>query len=174
MNTLVLKQLLRLCQSMRDIEGAYFDTVVIKESSGEVLEVTRQTKAYGEGVRSESGGKGHSLAPPHIWAWGGLVNAMVKRGPEIGKHNHDTLKAHLEELNVMSLLEKTEVVRFCRVSKMFDPNLRRLTLSIPKPGLRAAMLSGLEQTRAERTMGRAPAGAMEREMQAYVDGLAEE
>ena len=96
---------------------------------------------------------------------------MVKRGPEIGKHNHDTLKAHLEELSVMSILEKTEVVRFCRISKMFDPNLRRLTLSIPKPGLRAAMLSGLEQTGAERKMGRAPAGAMEREMQAYVDGL---
>ena len=169
---LMIKQVLRLTQQMRDVEGALYDTVMIKSSAAEALEISRQTKACGDGVRAA--GRSHQLGPPHIWAWGGLVSALCRRGVEVGGRNLEVLKAHLEELGTMSVQEKCETVRFCKLTKVFDANLRRITMAIPKAGLRTAVLGGLEQAGAERKLGRAPAGAMERELQAWIDGLADD
>ena len=61
----MLKQLLKVSQQVRDIEGTVFDTLIIEAASGEAMDMQRQTKLYGDGVRAA--GSNHDLGPPHVW-----------------------------------------------------------------------------------------------------------
>ena len=169
---LMIKQMLRLSQQVRGIEGVIFDTVILKANSAEVAGIQEQTKAYGDGVKAK--GKKHELGPPHPWAWGGLVVALQKRGVAVGQKNQDTIAAHLQELGEMTTEEKCEAVRFCRITKMFDQQLRRLTISITDKNLRQAVLQALIQTGGERKLGQGPATNMERELQEFIEGMSEQ
>lgn len=167
----MVKQLLKLAQSQRDLEGATFDTVVTKSSAAEVVSMQTQTKAYGDGVKEQ--GKNHNLGPPHIYAWMGLVEALVKRGVALGQLNFDTLKEHQAKMKDMSIEETCDLVRFCRCHRMFNQEQRRITLAISDASLRTVVLAALVQTGAERKLGRGPAGNMERELQMYIEGMEE-
>ena len=168
---LMIKATLKLMQQVRDVEGALFDTLIVKASSGEVSEMTRQTKLYGDGVKEA--GRNHTLGPPHIWAWGGLVTALSKRGEAIGAKNQEEIKSHLEQLEAAEVNDKCEWIRFCRCSRMYNPELRRITLAIGDLRLRQTILKALEQTGAEKKQGRGPASNMERELQQYIEAMTE-
>ena len=169
--SVMVKQLLKLSQSQRDLEGAMFDTVLVKNSTAEAMEMQSQTKAYGDGVRGH--GATHTLGPPHIWAWGGLMQALTRRGPSIGAVTLQTLTDHNTWLASATTEEKADLIRFCRCHRMFNPEMRRITFSLHDQALRTAVMSALVQAGCERKLGRAPAANMERELQSYVEALME-
>ena len=169
----MIKQMLKLSQVMRDMEGTVFDTVIIKGNSAEAIGMQQQTKAYGDGVKAA--GKAYQLGPPHIYAWGGLVAALVRKGPAIGQKNLDTLTVHLTSLEEANIEEKCEMVRFCRINKMYKEDLRRIAIAIqPSAGqLRTVLLAALGQAGGERKMGKGPPTNMERELQNWIEGMDE-
>ena len=150
----MIKQLLKVSQQTRDMEGAMFDTVLVKNSTAEAMEMQSQTKAYGGGVRGH--GANHTLGPPHIWAWGGFVQALTRICPGIGAKNLQILTEHNTGLGGATIEEKSDLVRFCRCARMFNPELRRITFFIRDEALRAAVVAALVQAGCERKLGRAP------------------
>ena len=62
-------------------------------------------------------------------------------------------------------------VRFCRLDKTYKADIKRITLNIVSPEKRFLVLEALSQTESERKCGRAPPTAVERELQAFLEGL---
>ena len=58
--------------------GALFDTIIMATEHDFVKSMREQTRLYNESV--QTAGKGHKLGPPQIWAWGGLIAGLQKRG----------------------------------------------------------------------------------------------
>ena len=167
---LMLKQVLKLSQSNRDICAVVFDTFIVKSSLGLVESIQKQTKSYAQQVKKI--GKKHQLGSPHVWAYGGLVSGLLeKHTGEIGAKNKGVLEGHKEGLEMLQPDEKHEVVQACRLDKTFQQDLRRITICIRTVEVRNAVINSIEQLGGERKSGRAPRGNMEREIQQWVDGM---
>ena len=69
-----------------------------------------------------------------------------------------TYWARLEPLLPTQICDE---VRFCRLDKTFQTDVKRVTLNIVSPEKRLLVLKALGQTEAERKYGRAPPTAME-------------
>ena len=97
MGIIIIKQcLLRTEQETRSLCGAIFDTVIMATEHDVVNSMREQTRRYNEGVQAT--GKGHTLGPPRIWAWGGLI-AGQKQGAAVGAANAATLTGYLQQLD---------------------------------------------------------------------------
>ena len=73
---IIIKQCLRTEQDTRSLCGAIFDTVIMATEHEVVKSMRAQTRLYNEGV--QAAGKGHTLGPPQIWAWRGLIAGLQK------------------------------------------------------------------------------------------------
>ena len=62
-------------------------------------------------------------------------------------------------------------IRYCRIEKMYSAEHKRLVLSVEATGIRAPLKAALLQTGAVAKHGRAPAGAMEFDMQEWLEEL---
>ena len=58
-------------------------------------------RRYNEGV--QAAGKGHTLGPPQIWAWGGLIAGLQKQEAAVGAGNAAILTGCLKQLDGMSM-----------------------------------------------------------------------
>ena len=74
---LIMKMLLQGAQRGRDTDSVVFDFMVGPSDSAEVTSMTEQNTNYQD---STKGKKGHSLGPPQIWTFGGLLSELVKKG----------------------------------------------------------------------------------------------
>ena len=77
----------------------------------------------------------------------------------------------METLREMPIAERCEVVRYCRVDKMYNQDKKRLTLCIERTPVRLQMLQALELAGAEKKQGRAPKNHMVNELQDWLEAL---
>ena len=129
-----------------------------------------QGQAYQREVKKA--GRGHQLGPPHPWMWGGLVSALHAKGEAVGSRNAGVLKDHNDVLEGMTMVEKLELVRICRLDKTYQEGFKRVSITLyGNEALRLAIIGALEQSGATRKQGKAPASFMERGIQMWLEAL---
>ena len=163
--TLMMKMLLSLAQSRRNIEGVLFDVLIVPQDLPEVLKMTEQGSLYNQEVQKR--GKGHGLGAPHLWIFGALLESLLLRKESIGAHNFAELQKFKQKLTTLEYAQKMDIIKFTKVDKCYDQGKRRITLCIAEA--RPELLSALQQIGAELKSGRAPASHMERELQEWLD-----
>ena len=170
LKVLMIKQILRSEQRGRDLEGALFDTCIGPAEDAMVEKMTSQNQLYAKATKEA---KGHGLGPPHVWTFGGLLGGLIEKGDAVGGQNLAVLKRYYGEYDGLSTEEKCDMVRFCRLTKVFNKTQKRITICIRErhSDLRVAMLAALTQTDWSRKHGRAPPSHMERELQAWLEVL---
>ena len=166
---IIIKQCLRTEQDTRSLCGALFDTIIMATEHDVVKSMREQTRLYNESV--QTAGKGHPLGPPQIWAWGGLIAGLQKKGTAVGAANPVTLTSYLRQLDGMSMDAKCDHARFCRVDRTYQSEQARITLSVDRSGVRDSVVSALQQLGAARKYGRAPPTQLARELQQWLDTL---
>ena len=62
-----------------------------------VKSMRSQTRLYNEGV--QAAGKGHTLGPPQISAWVGLISGLQRQGAAVGAANAVALTGYLKQLD---------------------------------------------------------------------------
>ena len=167
---LIMKMLMQSAQRGRDADSVVFDFLLGPGDSKEVLAMTEQNTLYQENTK---GKKGHDLGPPHIWTFGGLLSELVKKGPGVGLRTAGQLTECMDKYEAMGWEEKCDFVKFCRVSKVYKEDQRRLVISFGQEGgpARGPILQALQETGWVRKHGRAPPGYMEREVQEWLELL---
>ena len=179
LQTLLVKAVLRLSQAERDTASIIFGTFLGDTESPVVTAAETQSKLYSAQVK---GTPGHKLGPPHIYVFGGVLSALVEMGLAAGGANTaETLKEAQQSYEAMTIDERCQVVQFCRLSKTYVKERRRLTWSLgaletPEGQtqshlLRVALARALVETKWERRFGRAPPSHLERELQGFLDSL---
>ena len=103
----------------------------------------------------------------------GLVQALLGRGDSVGAETAKAIKAHHEEVNPSSPEHLGELVRFCRLDKMYKEDQRRITFSVANPAIRTHILKALSETGAQKKLGRAPPSRLEWELQPWLEALLE-
>ena len=164
---IIIKQCLRTEQDTWSLCGALFDTSIMATEHDVVKSMREQTRLYNESV--QTAGKGHTLGPPQIWAWGGLIAGLQKQGTAMGAANAVTLTGYLRQLDGMSMDAKCDHARFCRVDRTYQSEQARVTLSVDRSGVRDSVVSALQQLGAARKYGRAPPTQLARELQQWLD-----
>ncbi|CAK0858501.1 unnamed protein product [Prorocentrum cordatum] len=165
--TLIVKQLLRCAQQNRDMSSAIFDTWVFKSESPLILRIQEQTAARGKVTKEK--GKDHDLGPPQIYAMGGLLAAVKELQLEDPPKTQVTKM--FADYDNYDNEQKSELVLFCDVDRMYEKEKKRLTLAVREPQFRGHLMQASKTTSAKRKYGRAPAKHMERELQEWVGQL---
>ena len=166
---LLMKMMLQAHQSRRSLEGILLDTFILPADSQEVTSISEQTLAYDKKVKAA--GRGHSLGSPHLYAWMGLISSLVKRGEKIGSATAERIAGYKAKMEEQSLEELADEVRLCKVDKVYSENMKRLTMSVERSGIRLDVIKALTELKAVRKQGRAPAGHMERELQQWLEAF---
>ena len=166
---IIIKQCLRTEQDTRSLSGAHFDTIIMATEHDVVKSMREQTRLYKEIV--QTAGRGHTLGPPQIWAWGGLIAGLQKQGAAVGAANAVTLTRYLRQLDGMSMDAKCDHARFCRVNRTYQSEQARITLSVDRSGVQDSVVNALQQLGAARKYGRAPSTQLARELQQRLDTL---
>lgn len=160
---LLTKGVLRCLQDSRTTSGVLFDVLVLAASSPIIDLMQQQGQLYNETVQLD---KNHKQGPPHIWVMGGLIQGLLQQGQAVGARTAEVLKEFSEDYTVWTIEERADKIAHCRVEKMFVADSRKITLAINRLGpVREAILQGLVQSGAVRKLGRAPRGALERNLE---------
>ena len=144
----MLKQILRSARADRDFQGILFDCFIVKASEPEVLKTSEENSNYNKLVEKE--GKGHKRGPPYIATMSGLIAALVARGDAVGLANKQQLEGFKTQWESWDMATATYHIRLCRVDKVFDSNLRRVTLSFMNPDYRLLVVKCMENLGFER------------------------
>ncbi len=106
--------------------------------------------------------------------FGGLLFALHNRAQAVGAANATTLACYWEKYQEMDNEEKSGQARYCRLAPVYDKTGMKVILNIESTGIRKELLSALQQLGGIRKYGRAPPGALEREMQKFLESLVTE
>ena len=164
---MLMKLSLKGAQSLRDLGGAVFDTFTGSTTLAEAASMSQQTTVYAK--KTKEAGRGHKFGPPNIWAAGGLIHSLMKRGAAVGAAYADQIKAIWEAWEKMDIPEKCEVIQFCRLDKMYRADSKRITLAIRNAEWRVTINKAMENVGWTRKYGRAPASFMERDVQQWLE-----
>ena len=159
LNKIMLKSTLKTHQTMRDLSSTVWDTLLIKASSPETDNMQKQTQTYAEKVRQE--GKGHTRGPPFVWAYLGLVKSLWQRATQWARERHRAQRHTGPDWNRSLQCRSGNEVRFCRLDKTSNADIKRVTLNIVSLEKRLPVLEAVSQIESERKYGRAPPTAME-------------
>lgn len=162
---LLARMNLNQAQTLRDLTGALFDTVIVRTDLPFVARMEEQGSTYAATVKQRP-----EIGPPHVWIFGSMVEGLVAVGPEIGKKNSEELTAFLGEYSDLDPVGKHDMVKYCRRVVTWDKTLTRLVLCISCP-VRRAILDSLTQLGGIRKVGRAPASGQERDLQSWLARL---
>ncbi|CAK0903737.1 unnamed protein product [Prorocentrum cordatum] len=167
----MVKQLLKVAQGMRELGGCLFDTCLCPVDGAEALKMAEQTHNYAEAVKRD--GKGHLHGAPYIWAFAGLLAGLRERGDAVGAQNAKGIVDMMEWLDAHGVEDKMEMIRMCRLDKTYDKDKKRITFVLRDERWRQTVIACCVQAGMERKQGKAPASFMERELQEYVVQLLE-
>ena len=156
----VLKTLCVLSQQVREVRGAVFMCWMIKQEAPEYKKPKEQLRAYSELAATK--GKGHGLGPPGTAAFTGLLQALSERGSTVGAANAAGV-ANQANVGRSATGGAFDLVPHCKLAKVYDPALSRLELD------REHIRGALGQTGANRLLGQAPSGALERALSAAIE-----
>ena len=171
--SLIIAQVLNSAQTDRDLMGILYETWVIPIGSRIVELAKKQNLKYSDKVKV----RGHGLGPPHLYTFGGVLAGLQ----ELKKDSDHTepLKTVIEAFVKKSAVEKGEVAKLCRASKVYDSSKYRVTMSFgtspeavqARQVVMAAMHSLGEEY--EFKQGRPPPSFMERELGEWLQQMLE-
>ena len=151
--------------------GGVFDTFIGVADTLFLNQLTEQTQKFNAQVK---GNKSHDLGPPHLYAFLGCLDGLLKNhADQVGANNAEMLKQWKLRVDPMTRQELAEEIRMFRLSKVYDRDKRRLTIALA-PNLqeeRKCLIGCLDQLKWQRKYGRAPPSHMERELQEFLDVL---
>ena len=137
---------------------------MIKQEAPEFKKTKEQLRAYSELAATK--GKGYGLGPV---AFTGLLQALSERGSTVGAANAAgvaNLKQTRDDLEPEGAFD---LVLHCKLAKVYDPALSRLELVISVAQHKEHIRGALGQTGANRLLGQAPSGALERALSAAIE-----
>ena len=117
------------------------------------------------------GGQGKGTRP---WStrdsgFTGLLQALSERGSTVGAANAACVANLKQTWDDLEPEEAFDLVPRCKPAKVYDPALSRLELVISKAQHREHTRGALGQTGANRLLGPAPSGALERALSAAIE-----
>ena len=163
----VLKTLCVLSQQVREVRGAVLMCWMVKQEAPEYKKPKEQLRAYSELAATK--GKGHGLGPPGIAALTGLLQALSERGSTVGAANAAGVANLKQTWDDMGPEGAFDLVPHCKLAKVYDPALSRLELVTSAAQHREHIHGALGQTGADRLLGQAPSGALERALSAAIE-----
>ena len=170
--SLIIKQILANTQADRDAMQILYDVYLSGAEIPPIQLATQQNTLYNKKV--QKAGKGHSLGPPFVYTALGLFAGVLQITPEGAKK--EEIKNILKTYKELSLEEKVDILKFCRIVKTFDSSKKKLVLSWG-PGqmaqeFRSSIMGALANAEnMDYKVGRPPAGCMERELSLWLKEL---
>ena len=140
---------------------------MIKQEAPEYKKPKEQLRAYSELAATK--GKGHGLGPPGIAAFTGLLQALPERGSTVGAANAAGVGNLKQTWDDLEPEEAFDLVPHWKLANVYDPALSRLELVISVAQHREHIRGALGQTGANRLLGQAPSGALERALSAAIE-----
>ena len=150
---IMVKSLLRCSQDQRDTTSCLVDVFLGPADSPIFDGIAGQTKAYAQ-LDQQAKDK---VGSPHLIAFIGALDALVKKGESIGQANLEKLTTYQAKVHAMEPAELNEDVRLFRQFKCYDQKKKRLAVCMVKGEERKALVAALIQSGFVRKMGRAPA-----------------
>ena len=173
---MLTKLSLRSAQEGAELRGCLLQTWLLDSSCNEVKMMEEQGRAYQIAIRKK--GKGHPYGAPNLWIYAALIQALLKRGDSIGARTKTNLQAHWEELDNMDTEDKAEIIRVCRLDRVYAEGKRRLTFYLAeehdpdKEPIRKSINTAMGQVPGTiRKVGKSPATFMERDLQQWLEVL---
>ena len=161
---LVLKQLLQVVQGTQELQSILFDVWVLPTECDLSAALIKQGKRYQLTVSK----KGHGLGPPFLYVFGTLLEWVARQGNEV-KDIYSTYAS-------LDLSQRNELIRLCRLSKMYNQETRKLVITFGV-GHEAQQLRALVNPVLKKIpectlkIGKPPQGYMQRELGAWLQHL---
>ncbi|CAK0827916.1 unnamed protein product [Prorocentrum cordatum] len=171
LQVLMLKFLLQLGQSKRNVEGVAFDCLILDGASQEATRMSAQGARYNEAVTAS--GKGRNHGPPRLWVFGGLLAALRRRKGAVGAASAKKLMELKQVIETWDMTKRGDMIKFCKMDQRYDVNKRKLMLHL-HPEIRQCIIDAMVQTGTEWKQGRAPVSHMERELQDWLEACTKE
>jgi len=134
----------------------------VESELGEVLAKT------GKGYASLSREEKDEAGPPRPHLWLALLGFLASS--DVGAQNKAGLRTLVDSFNEMEVEEVCEQVPMVKTARCYDGAYRKLLLAVP-PQHKSLVVASLKQVGCKARWGRAPPGAMEREMSDWLAGL---
>ena len=163
----VLKTLCVLSQQVREVRGAVFMCWMIKQEAAEYKKPKEQLRAYSELAATK--GKGHGLGPPGTAVFTCLLQALSEKDSTVGAANAAGVANLKQTWDDMEPEGAFDLVPHCKLAKVYDTALSRLELVICVAQHREHIRGALGQTGANRLLGQAPSGGLERALSAAIE-----
>ena len=163
----LMKVVMQMMQGMREVSGILFDVFLLPADSPLCALCTQQGKRYARATE----GAGHGLGPPHIYVFAAVLTFLAE-----GDTATDVERQNLANWSQLSVEARCELVKLCKVAKLYDPSQRRAVLAFG-PGPEAAALRGrvLEKLKQEKgyqfKLGKPPPGNLERQVGQFLDQI---
>jgi hypothetical protein len=117
--TLMMKIILQLSQTSREITGILFYTWTLPDSDIFSKNLSVQGRRYNYMVQTP----GHGLGSPHLYVFGSLLMTIVSLNLNPADK---TLQSDYE---AMTMDQRSDVIRLCKLAKLFQPDQRKLALT---------------------------------------------
>jgi len=164
---LMMKAVLSLMQRMRDLEAVVLTTHICKTDASPILELKGELKLY-DGKCKEAG-KQHSYGPPYPHLYLVLLETLGALSTTKEEHKR-TLMAEHSELKAKHFSEIDKKVKLIRVLKTYRSETKRLLIATTHENKATeAIMCSLAAGGAEQKIGRAPRGALEMELQNWLE-----
>ena len=158
----------------REHEGVLYDNIRLSTESPYVVAM----KAWGRSFAEKAAATKEPIGPPHVFKFFGLIEAIAKTQLEetasqpmreaqeaVKKFHADTEK--LEEDKVVDIIAET--ARMCKTTQLYQRDFTMLTLAVERTPVRKEILCILLGAGGVLKTGRAPPGAMEQQLSAWLD-----
>ena len=166
MLSMLVKQVLANTQATRVFFSILCEVFLIKTDSEESMEMRKQTIAFQGLVEQLSG---QQLGPPNLYAFAGLMKALVARGDGLGQYSAPMLELK-EEFDKGNVEERAMIVKHCQLEKVYKPDQKKLVLCVQHMQV-ANLMAAIKLTGAEIKIGKGPMGYMERDLQEWLEAL---
>ena len=166
MLAMMMKQVLKNSQTCREIVSCIAEVVTIQADGAECKGMRLQTAAYQQKVEQGE----PPMFPPHLVAFAGLLDAIVEKGEVTVGSSWKDVKFMKDEYDNFDTDHRIDMCKMCKNEKMFRTDLRKVSLVIVHPRCER-LLEALVALGAQRKMGKAPAGYMERDLQEWLQAI---
>ena len=162
-----MKLVMQCVQGVREVSGILFDVFLLPAASPLCTLCTQQGKRYARAT--EEGG--HGLGPPHIYVFAAVLTFLAESASAI-----DVDRQNLENWKQLNIEQRCELIKLCKVAKLFDQTQRKAVFAFG-PGPEAAALRSQVLTRLKAEegfqfkVGKPPPGNLERQLSQFLDSI---
>lgn len=166
---IMMKLSLNNAQNVREHSSALFDLVIIDSTCEPIIAMKDAGRQYALACRKA--GKDHTYGPPFLHLFNALLTSLCTLANKIGQANHGKISPYAEIFGDFETNEACDILKTCKLDRAFSSSVVKLYLCFPSCPIRKEVLAALEQLGGKRKFGRAPIGAMESELQSWLEAF---